>query len=60
MSEIIRDNDPPQLGVEPDDDDKEIDPILLEPTEGFDSEPLIDEGWEGRHQPPVDVEKEDR
>jgi hypothetical protein len=62
MSEIIRDTDPPQLGDEPDDDDEEIDSTLLEPTEGFDSEPSPDEveGWEERHQPPVDIEKVDR
>lgn len=62
MSEIIRDNDPPQFDTDPNEDDEEIDPTLLEPTEGFDSEPFKDdeEGWEERHQPPVDVDKVDR
>lgn len=60
MSEIIRDTDPPLLDQDPEDDDSELDPTLLEQTEGFDSEPPLDDDWEGRHQPSIDIEKEDR
>jgi hypothetical protein len=62
MSEIIRDTDPPLLDDDPEDDDSELDSSLLEPTEGFDSEPSLDdeEGWEGRHQPPIDIDKVNR